>query len=286
MPAVLTHHAYGKSQVRLTKVVRHADRHEIREIDVNIQLEGDFAGSYTEGDNRNVIATDTMKNIVYANAHALGPIERFGDTLAAHFVERYEQVHSVSIQIIEHPWQRVLIGGREHPHAFTGGTTEVRIANVMKTRAGPSTISGGLAGLLLLKTTRSAFIGFVRDQYTTLLETSDRIFATELKAEWRYTTPPETFDFDTTFTDVRRTLVETFATHNSLSVQQTLHACGAAALDVCSALDQITLIMPNKHRILFDLARFGIENDNEVFVATDEPFGLIMGTIARGGADR
>ena len=284
MSALLTHHAYGKSRVRLTKVVRLADRHEIRELDVDIQLEGDFSATYSHGDNRNVIATDTMKNVVYALAHAhpLGPIEPFAENLAAHFVEGYAQVNSASIRVVEHPWQRLLINGGNHPHAFTGGSTEVRTAVVIKASDALSSVSAGLEGLLLLKTTRSAFAGFVRDRYTTLPDTSDRIFATELKSEWLYASVTEDFDFDDAFTRVRRALVETFAEHDSLSVQQTLHACGAAALDACPAIARIALTMPNKHHIPFDLARFDIENRNEIFVATDEPFGLITGTVARG----
>jgi urate oxidase len=283
MSAVLTHHAYGKSRVRLTKVIRHADRHEIRELDVDIHLEGDFVATYTVGDNHNVIATDTMKNVVYALAHdhPLGPIERFAEALAKHFVEGYEQVHVASIRVDEHPWQRVSIGGRDHPHSFTGGTTEVRTAVVTNKRDSSISVSAGIQGLLLLKTTRSAFSGFVRDQYTTLPESSDRIFATELKAEWRYDARADDFDFDEAFSHVRRALVETFAEHDSLSVQQTLHVCGIAALDACATLEQITLTMPNKHRILFDLSPFGVANHNEIFVAMDEPFGLITGTVSR-----
>jgi urate oxidase len=281
MAAVLTHNAYGKSRVRLTKVVRRGDWHEIHELDVDVRLEGDFAASYTEGDNRSVIATDTMRNIVYvlAHAHPLGPIEPFGLALASHLLDTYPQVQTASIRIAEHPWDRVTIDGREHPHAFTGGSSEVRLASVTKSRAIPTTVSAGLEGLLLLKTTRSAFSGFVRDRHTTLPDAADRLFATELKAEWPYDPAPK--DWDAAFENVRRSLIETFANHDSLSVQQTLHACGASALDTCPEIPRITLTMPNKHRILFDLARFGVENLNEVFVATDEPFGLISGTVER-----
>jgi urate oxidase len=281
MSAVLTHNAYGKSRVRLTKVVRRGDWHEIHELDVDLRLEGDFAASYTEGDNRSVIATDTMRNIVYvlAHSHPLGPIEPFGRALASHFLEAYPQVQTASVRIAEHPWSRVTIDGRSHPHAFTGGSTEVRLAMIAQTREHPAVFSAGLEGLLLLKTTRSAFSGFVRDRHTTLSDAADRLFATELKAEWPYDPAPD--DWDAAFDRVRRSLIETFAEHDSLSVQQTLHACGASALDACPAIPRITLTMPNKHRILFDLARFGVENLNEVFVTTDEPFGLISGTVER-----
>jgi urate oxidase len=72
-----------------------------------------------------------------------------------------------------------------------------------------------------------------------------------------------------------------FAEHQSLSVQQTLHAMGQAALAACPQIEQITLAMPNKHRFLVDLKPFGLENPNEVFVATDDPHGLIKATLHR-----
>src|SRR5205085_3665592 len=86
MPTVLVHNAYGKSRVRLTKVQRHADRHDLFEWSVDVQLTGDFAAAYTAGDNRQVIATDTMKNVVYALAadHALRSPEAFAFAVGRH----------------------------------------------------------------------------------------------------------------------------------------------------------------------------------------------------------
>src|SRR2546423_1728544 len=148
MAVVLTHNAYGKSQVRLTKVTRHADRHDLADWSVDVQLAGDFAAAYTDGDNRRVVATDTMKNVVYA-----------------------------------------------------------------------------------------------------------------LARDWRYADAAD--DWDAAYQAIRRALLETFAGHQSLGVQQTLHALGAAALAVCPAAEEITLTMPNRHRLLVDLAPFGRTNPNE-----------------------
>jgi urate oxidase len=275
-------HAYGKSGVRLTRVTRLPDRHEIRELTVDVRLEGDFEGSYTHGDNSRIVATDTMKNIVYALAQGrpAEAIEDFGAAVAGHFLDEYAQVRSTAIRLAESPWQRITIAGREHPHAFVGGGSETRTAHVVRDRGGLR-VEAGLEGLHVLKTARSAFSGFVRDRYTTLPETTDRIFATEVQARWSYAAG-SAVDWNETHARVRRALLETFAEHDSLSVQQTLHAMGEAALGVSGALDEITLIMPNRHRILFELGRFGQTNANEIFVATDEPYGLITGTLRRG----
>jgi urate oxidase len=281
MSVVLTHHAYGKSQIRLTRVTRHADRHDLKELCVAVQLEGDFAASYLAGDNRNVVATDSMKNIVYvlAKKHGIAAIESFGETAARHFVQTYAQVESATIELVEHFWRRIEVDGRDHPHAFVGDASEMRTAFVTLNRQGVR-VESGLRELSLLKTTDSAFAGFVRDEYTTLRETDDRIFATLLTARWFWGKMPP--DWDRAYHAVRLALVETFARHHSLSVQQTLHAMGTAALESCAEIEQISLTMPNRHHLLVNLEPFGLDNRNEVFVGTDEPHGVITGTLVRG----
>ena len=260
---------YGKSRVRVARVVRHKDRHEFHEMTVAIQLEGDFDTSYSEGDNSKVLPTDTMKNTVYAFAarpEAEQP-ESFALLLARHFVSTQPQVDRASIEIQGHPWHRQ---GR---FSFTGGGKQSRIARVSTRRTGEETVEAGIAGYLLLKTTGSAFEGFVRDPYTTLPETSDRIFSTSLDAAWRYR--GDDISWDTSWHAVMKLLTETFAAHESKSVQHTLYAMGEAVLAECEHISRIHLTMPNKHYLPVDLRPFGLTNANEVFVPTDEPHGLI-----------
>ncbi len=286
MPAILTENSYGKTRIRLTKVTRRADWHDVRELTIEIRLEGDFAGSYTEGDNRRIIATDTMKNVAYAMAreHAIDSIEGFGLVLAGHFLDQYDHVERATARLVEQSLERVQIGGVEHPHAFAGRSAELRTCTVGRGRGGIQ-VESGLDELFLLKTTGSAFAGFIRDRYTTLPEAADRILATMLRAEWTTAAADPSaatlVDWNAAHSEVRRTLVATFAGHRSLSVQQTLYAMGAAVLDACPMVGRITLNMPNKHRILADLKPFGLDNVNEVFVATDEPYGTISGTLQR-----
>jgi urate oxidase len=280
VPAVLSHHSYGKSRIRLTKVTRRQERHDVRELTIDIALEGDFAGSYTTGDNRLVIPTDTMKNVAFALAkeHSLESIEGFGKAIAGHFLEHHTHVTSAVIRIDEQPLERIRVAGLEHPHAFTAASSERRTTTVTSSRVGIC-IASGLDELFLLKATGSAFCGFLHDGFTTLKDAPDRILATMLKAEWRYL--PEVADWNALHARIRRVLVETFANHTSLSVQQTLYTMGDAALGGCAEIETITLTMPNKHRILADLKPFGLENVNEIYVATDEPFGTITGTLSR-----
>jgi urate oxidase len=277
---MLVQSSYGKSRVRLVRVSRHGTRHDLRDLTVAVRFEGDFDESYTAGDNSAVLPTDTMKNTVYAlaGAHGVGEPEAFGLLLCRHFLERNPRVRRVRIECTDHRWERIAVGDRDHGQAFMRRGPDTRAAIVTSDRGG-ATIEAGVDGLLVLKSSHSAFAGFLKDEYTTLPETRDRLLATSLTATWRYGRPD--VDFGPIWQAVRQTLLEVFAQHESESVQHTLYAMGQAVLDSVDDVVTIHLVMPNKHHLPVDLSRFGLENRNEVFVATDEPHGLIEATLAR-----
>ncbi|HEX4130095.1 MAG TPA: urate oxidase [Pirellulales bacterium] len=283
MSVRLVEQSHGKSRVRLIKVTRHADRHDLKELSIDIALEGEFSASYLTGDNRQIIATDTMKNTVYALAadHPLTDAESFALVLAGHFIERNAHVAAATVSCDETLWRRIVTPAGWHPHAFIAAGVEHRTCRVLRTREA-TTIEAGIAGLPLLKTTDSAFCGFLRDEFTTLPETDDRIFATLLDASWKYRAGV-TGEFNAHHGLVCRTVIDVFADHKSKAVQQTLYAMGSAALDACPAIDEIRLAMPNQHRTPVNLEPFGRPNRNEIFVATSEPFGLITATLRREG---
>jgi len=272
--ARLVRDAYGKAAIRLVKVVRDGAQHRIHDCTVAVRLEGRFETAHTEGINTDVLPTDTMKNTVFALAKdaALDEPERFAHLLGRHFLATSSAADRVTIELLLHRWDRI------GAHAFTRGSAERRVAVVSATREGVE-IEAGIDGLGLLKTSGSGFEGFPRDRYTTLRETADRIFATDVTARWRYSGFPSSCD--NAFDAVRKALVDAFAAHQSKSVQHTLYAMGDAALSACPEMLEIDLTMPNRHHLLVDLAPFGLENPNEIFVATTEPHGLIRGTIAR-----
>lgn len=280
--AKLGQNNYGKSRVRLVKLTRQADRHELLEVSVDSALEGDFEAVHTEGDNGKCLPTDTQKNTVYALArkHDFASIEDFGLLLGRHFVSTQSKVvSSARIDLSQSPWVRMAPGGVPHPYAFASGGNERRTARVVVGKGGGATVSAGLNNLLVLKTTESEFHGYIRDEYTTLKETKDRIFATSVSASWTYNR--DTLDFNGAFAAIRTALVDTFARHYSLSVQQTLFAMGESALAACPHIDAIRLSLPNKHCLLVNLEPFGMDNPNTIFVPTDEPHGLIEATIER-----
>jgi len=268
--------AYGKSRVRLVQLTRRNDRHELCDLTIAIRFQGDYDESYTAGDNSAVLPTDTMKNTVYALAaeHPFDDIEDFGLALTDHFIQTYPQVASARVEMAEHLWERI------DPHAFRRAGTERRTAVVTRC-AETVRVVAGLEDLVVMKTAKSAFEGFPRDRWTTLKETADRLLATAVRATWRYSRPY--VPFGRLWNEVRRVLLETFADHDSLSVQHTLYAMGEAVLQTVD-VEEIRIAMPNKHHIPVDLTLFGLENRNEIFVATPEPYGLIEATLRRGSA--
>lgn len=272
--------AYGKSRVRLVRLHRRGDRHDVRDLTVAVRFEGDYTESYTDGDNRDVLPTDTMKNTVYALAarDGVGEPETFGLGLARHFLGRNPRLQRVIIEMTDHFWGRIRVGARDHGQAFIRTGPDARTARVTSTRDEVS-IHAGISDLLILRSARSAFTGYPRDEFTTLPETQDRILATSLTATWRYRDAE--IDYGTTWRAVRRILLETFAEHDSRSVQHTLHDMGEVVVQNVDVVDSIHLVMPNKHHLPVDLSPLGFENRNEVFVPTEEPHGLIEATIAR-----
>lgn len=270
---VLASDTYGKSRVRLMKLARRADRHDLKEITFQILFRGDFGSCYETGDNSKILPTDTIKNTVYALArkHDIVTIEEFAQRLIEHFLKNNPQVSEVRIEMTEHLWSRIA------PAAFTR-ESQKRTAAVTGTRTS-MIVEAGIDDLVILKSSGSAFEGYIKDPYTTLKETRDRIFATAVRAVWRY--GAATQDFNACWEGIRAKILESFAGHESLSVQHTLHEIGQQVLRSFPDVAEIRLTMPNKHSLLVDLTPFGLDNPNEVFLPIDEPSGYIEAVIAR-----
>lgn len=278
----LTAARYGKSAVRLVKVDRSGATHTLHDLNVEIALEGDFAAAYVDGDNSQLLATDTMRNTVYAFAHShtLEHVETFAVDLARHFLDHGPTVSGVSIDITHYPWSRITAHGQPHEHAFTRDSGERTVQ--VHASANDIQIEAGINNLLILKTTNSGWEHFYRDQYTTLPDTHDRILATMLSATWRYNETAH--DFNHLWQGVRAQILETFTDHYSPSVQNTLYRMGQAVLQAFPEVERIHFTLPNKHHILFNLQPFGLENTNQIFQVTSDPYGLIEGTVERESA--
>lgn len=270
---------YGKRAIRLVKVVRGPGEHRVRDLTVDVALEGDFATAFTTGDNAKVVATDTMKNTVYALAadRLTGAIEAFGAVLAEHFVG-FPQVLRSTVSLREHRWTPIPVVGAPAPDAFQRAGDATRTAEVVATRDA-TIVASGIADLVVMKTARSAFSGFPRDRYTTLSDARDRIMATKVTATWRHVGPAD--DWDASHEAISATLLGVFAEHASESVQHSIWIMANAMLERHAEIDEVSMSLPNLHHWPVDLAPLGGTNRGEIFVATTEPHGLIEATVRR-----
>jgi len=278
---------YGKAETRLVRVYRDGPRHEIRDLNVSTLLRGDFAAAHIRGDQASVLPTDSQKNtcFAYAKEKGVGEIEDYALDLARHFVTEIKPVASARVEVDEYRWERIGVAGEGHPHAFARASGEVRTTAVTVARAAQQAwVVSGLKDLVVLKSTGSEFAGFLKDRYTTLAETRDRILATSLVARWRYQDAPPALGWAGAYAQVRQVLLERFATTHSLALQQTLWEMGRAVLEARDDVAEIRLSAPNKHHFLADLAPFGLDNPGEVFYAGDRPYGLIQCAVRRDDA--
>ena len=278
MAGVLGPNNYGKAEVRLVRVGRDGENHSLTDLNVSVALAGDLADTHETGDNRSVLPTDTQKNTVYAFAreHGVGSVEEFGLRLARHFVASQPSIDRARVSIEEYGWRRL------GPHSFARTGEGVRTA-VVTADASSAWVVSGVSDLVLMNTTDSEFHGFIRDRYTTLAETNERILATAVSATWRHT-DPSTSDWEASFQAAHEALLKAFVGTYSLSLQQTLAAMGRAVLDARAEIVEVRLSLPNRHHFLVDLSPFGLDNPGEVFYAADRPYGLIEGTILREDA--
>lgn len=263
---------WGKSDVRVSKVLRTGGADDFIDVAVQVMLRGDVGAAYVEGDNSGVVPTDTMRNSVYALAqeYLTRDLERFAEVLCVHFLDK-ESVNEVAVSIDEYIWSRRTVSG------FVGGGSERRTALV--TRGTGESTSAGLSGLVVLKTTGSAFEGFPKDDLTTLPEASDRILATSITAEWDYPDMPE--NTTATWGRVRQTIVDHFFSDWSASVQHQGYLMGEAVLEVVPEISEIRFRLPNQHHLPFDLTRFGMDWKGTVYHPVTEPYGDIHLTVTR-----
>ncbi|KAH7910519.1 hypothetical protein BJ138DRAFT_1087529 [Hygrophoropsis aurantiaca] len=309
---------YGKDLVRVLRVVREGSWHHVVEYNVKVLLEGDIETSYTEADNAVVVTTDAMKNITYylakTSPHILSP-ERFALHLGTHMVSKYAHIHKSFVTIEKLRWSRIPVGadGQEapHPHAFIRDGADKRVVDVeIDASAGKDKIiakvTSGIADLLVLKSTGSAFSGYIRDEYTTLVEVDDRILSTSVDLTYTFApfniaaptdakklefsvpgqiSPGSVWDGEEVAERARKATLDIFALDESASVQATLYNMAQRVIAENAGVQTVTYKLPNKHYIPVDMKYIGVDNTTpsqaEVFVPVSAPSGLISATISR-----
>ncbi|MYU26041.1 factor-independent urate hydroxylase [Streptomyces sp. SID8352] len=296
-PVTLGQNQYGKAENRVVRITRDGATHHIKDLNVSVALSGDLDDVHHSGSNAHVLPTDTVKNtvFVFAKEHGIASAEQFGIHLARHFVTSREPVHRARVRVEEYAWERVTASGTGPGspdgagtgHSFVRGGQEVRTAQITYD-GGTWEVVSGLRDLTVLNSTHSEFRGFARDGYTTLQEAHDRVLATSVSGRWRFSWSHDTQeapDWESSYEQVRTHLLRAFAETYSLSLQQTLYQMGARIIEHRAEIDEVRFSLPNSHHILVDLEPFGLGNDNEVYFATDRPYGLIEGTVLRAGCE-
>ena len=278
---------YGKAESRVVRIYRDTPRHQIRDLNVSSALRGRFENAHTVGDQSEVLPTDSQKNTAFAFAKekGVGAIEEFALTLGDHFLEASAAADGARVEIEEYPWERISVDGTGHDHSFVRSGAGIRTTVVNVEGRGEERkayVVSGIRDLTVLKSTGSEFHGFLKDKYTTLPETNDRILATSLVARWRY--DHTDVDWDKSYDEIKSLLLEQFAKIHSLALQQTLYGMGEAVLQRHPEVAEIKFSAPNKHHFLVDLSPFDVENPGEVFIAADRPYGLIEATVVRDDA--
>jgi urate oxidase len=276
----LIRNRYGKGRVRVMRIHRDGERHEVSQLSIKVIVEGDFARTYTEADNSDSVSTDTIKNIVNVVARentGLCP-EELCQVLAKKYLYLYPQVASVVVTAHETRWNRLSFGGEPHPHSFVLDGNGKPTAEVTATREG-SVLTSGIDGFTFMKSTQSGWANYVKDAYTTLPETSDRMCATAMAASWKWSAKPR--DYPASNARILATVLEVFGTTYSASVQDSLYRMGEAALAAVPEISEISMACPNMHFIPINLSAFGLDNNNDVFLPTDEPHGQIECTVGR-----
>ncbi len=273
---------YGKGRVRVMRIHRDGERHEVSQLNVKAMLEGDFARAYTSADNSTSVSTDTIKNVVNIVARentGLGT-EEFCQMLAKRYFELYPQANSVAITAHETKWSRLSFRGKPHPHSFVLDSNGKPFVELTATRGGSSTLASGIDGFTFMKSTQSGWENYVKDAYTTIPPTKDRICATSMVASWKWSGKPASYPAANK--KILDTLLEVFSTTYSPSVQNSLYHMGEAALAAVPEISEISMACPNMHFIPMNLSAFGMDNNNDVFLPTDEPHGQIECTVGRG----
>ncbi|MET7383500.1 factor-independent urate hydroxylase [Streptomyces sp. NPDC005526] len=286
--AVLGQNQYGKAENRVVRITRDGTTHHIKDLNVSVALSGDMEEVHYSGSNANVLPTDTTKNTVFAFAkeHGIESAEQFGVHLARHFVTSQPSIHRARIRVEEYAWDRIEHAGKG-AHSFVRKGQETRLTQITYDGSSWEVVSG-LKDLVVMNSTDSEFWGYVKDKYTTLPEAHDRVLATRVSARWRFNWTDDAQkmpDWEKSYEQTRKHMLQAFADTYSLSLQQTLYQMGSRIIDHRGEIDEVRFSLPNQHHFLVDLEPFGLKNDNEVYLAADRPYGLIEATVLRDGCE-
>ena len=271
--------AHGESRIRMLRIVRRGDRHDPRDLTVSLRFDGEFTEAFVDGGSGALLPGEAVKNLVYATAREAGggEIEPFGLALCERILGGHPHVPRVRVEISEQPWTRLEAGGKAQGQAFVAASPERRTATITSNGQQIAVVSG-IDQLTIMRTSgfgpsRAAEDPSGRD------DGLQRLLVATLCARWTYSSPDVTFG--PYRQGVRAAAVETLGCHGRRSIQHTLYALADVVLASFAEIAEITLSVNERPYRPADLFKAGMENPDDLFVAIDEPLGLVEVTVER-----
>ena len=258
--------SFGESRLRVLRIVRHGDRDDPRDLTLSCRFEGDFGPAFAEGRTGDVLPGEALKNLVHASALAHGneELESLGMAICRRLLDGQRRITRARVEIEEVPWSRAAAGGKPEGRVFVGGPGESRTAFV----TGNGTQFAVVAGIDNLLVMRSAGLAGLQP-----------IVVGVLTAKWSYNSADVTFG---PFRQgVRAAILDTVAHHAARSVQHMLYAAADVVLASYEEITDVALAFRERPYRPADLFSAGIENADDLFVAADEPLGLVEVTVER-----
>ncbi len=265
------------------------------EVDMEI-LGTEFLAAYTHGDNSMVVATDSMKNIIIRKALDFdgSTIEAYLDAVGRHFIQSYEQVNDLRLEVRELPFPATVVpdgegGFRESEVLFAGsGRSDYATSSIRMRRVDGepvlTSLESGRVGLKLFKVTGSAFTSFVRDEFTTLPERRDRPLYIFMDVFWTYVHPEDALGIHphkyVPAEQVHDICVAVFHEFVSESIQHLVHEMGQRLLARFPQLAEVRFSAQNRTRDPFHTS----DTDPQVKVYSD-PFPAWGNITLRLGRD-
>jgi urate oxidase / 2-oxo-4-hydroxy-4-carboxy-5-ureidoimidazoline decarboxylase len=259
---------------------------------IEVQVLGDvFLPSYTEGDNRLVVATDTMKNFIHRESLDFegATLEGWLFHVGSRFLEHYPHMERLRMRGTEIPFEPAVVPAEGGEGSFTASrvlfqrqhadrsTAELELGRAADGTARLASTRGGRVGLQLMKVTGSAFADFPRDEYTTLPERRDRPLYVHIDVGWRYADPAQAVASDNSgyvageqVADLCATVFHRFV---SLSIQHLVHEMGKSILERWPQLSEVSFEAQNR---LWDSAVTSGEDERlRVYCDPRPPYGKI-----------
>ncbi|HEV3216471.1 MAG TPA: urate oxidase [Vicinamibacterales bacterium] len=275
-------HYYGKGDVIAYRLNRDRKtppgKSPVFGASVLLLLYGDaFWPTYTAGDNAALIATDSMKNFIQRETVNFQgyDLEGYCRFLGETFLKKYPQVEGLQISADEIPYD----GIDDADAAFEPAGPDRARAELELGRMGLAVLKSGIRGFKLLRLGGSAFKGFVRDEYTTLPDLSNRPLHMWLDLDWTYTSPDAGFSDGAITAQARRIVRDVFSSFESGSIQQLIYQIGSKLLAAVPSMAEVHLEATNR---TWDTIA---ERGDALGVYTDPrpPYGCLGLTLKRSG---